>query len=108
MSEKIVFEKLKDDLKGFCYQYIETYAYKDSLLSRGELLLVRRMMTVIVTSLKNKYDPDDLVSKEELLEDVNYIYNGYITKSDRLSISEELLLEDLLKYIEIHFTIDDL
>ena len=108
MSEKIVFEKLKDALKGFCYQYIETYAYKDSLLSRGELLLVRRMMTIIVTSLNNKYNSDDLISKEELLEDVNYIYNGYITKSDKLSISEELLLEDLIKYIEIHFTIDDL
>ena len=108
MTEKIVFEKLKDDLNGFCYQYIETYAYKDSLLSRGELLLVRRMMTIIVTSLKNKYAPDDLVSKEELLEDVNYIYNGYITKSDKLSISEELLLEDLLKYVEIHLTIEDL
>lgn len=107
MSEKIVFEKLKDDLEAFCYQYIETYAYKDSLLSRGELLLVRRMMTIIVTSLKNKYTSDDIISKEELLEDVKYIYNGYITKSDKLSISEELLLEDLVKYIEIHFTIDD-
>ena len=108
MTEKIVFEKLKDDLEAFCYKYIETYAYKDSLLSRGELLLVRRMMTIIVTSLNNKYAPDDLVSKEELLEDVNYIYNGYITKSDKLSISEELLLEDLLKYVEIHLTLDDL
>ena len=107
MSEKIVFEKLIDDLKGFCYQYIETYAYKDSLLSRGELLLVRRMMTIIVTSLNNKYTSDDIISKEELLEDVKYICNGYITKSDKLSISEELLLEDLIKYIEIHFTIDD-
>lgn len=108
MTEKIVFEKLKDDLKAFCYQYIETYAYKDSLLSRGELLLVRRMMTIIVTSLKNKYNSDDFISKEELLEDVNYIYNGYITKSDKLSISEELLLEDLLKYIEIHLKIEEL
>jgi len=108
MTKKIVFEKLKDDLTGFCYQYIETYAYKESLLSRGELLLVRRMMTIIVTSLDNKYNADDLISKEELLEEVNYIYNGYITKSDKLSISEELLLEDLLKYIEVHLTIDDL
>ena len=109
MSKKIVFKKFIDDVEGYCYEYIETYAYQESLLCRSELLLVLRMREILVHSLRKKYNCEDSISKNELLQELNCIYKGYLNKNaDRLSISEELLLEDLISFIKIHFMVEDL
>ena len=109
MSEEIVFKEFLDNVEAFSYKYIETYAYQESLLSRSELLLARRMKDILTTGLKNKYDCEDLVAEDELLEELKCIYKGYVNKNiDRLSISEELILEDLMSFIKIHFMLEEL
>ena len=109
MGEKIVFKEFLDNVESFSYEYIETYAYQESLLCRSELLLARRMMKILVNGLKNKYSPEDLVVKKDLLRELKCIYKGYVNKNvDRLSISEELILEDLMSFIKIHFMVENL
>lgn len=109
MSEEIMFKEFVDNVEAFSYEYIETYAYQESLLCRSELLLARRMMKILVNGLKNKYGSEDLVVKNDLLQELKCIYKGYVNKNaNRLSISEELLLEDLMNFIKIHFKVENL
>ena len=105
MGITVLFEKFIGDLEGFCYEYIETYAYKEKLLNRGELLLVRKMMDVLLTGLNNKYKSSDVVDLDKLLSDVKFIYQGYVNAESRLSVPEELLLDDLLMFIDVNFKI---
>ena len=108
MSEKVVFELFLDDVEDICYKYIKSYARKESLLCKSEVLFVQHINDILISDLKSKYESEDKIHEDELLNELKCIYMKYVNDNlDRLSISEELLLKDLMEFIRLNFILKD-
>lgn len=73
-------------------------------------LLVRRMREILVHILRKKYNCEDSIAKDELLEELNCIYKRDIlirTLTDYPSL-RNYYLDDLISFIKIDFMVGDL